>query len=190
MQNHPTGIHTCRSARARCFSLTFLALALATCGFLPQLAAQQTAFRIRDAENGFSFVPPAGWEASALRPDPKVRLMYLGPVYRNGRANVNLVVEADTGETFDDISLQIKQLYPRLFHAWKLAEESPLEIGGKKAYYLSATHRMGSLTLRQAQFMVRGGNGKIYIVTFAAADKDFDRLSPAIAQSALSIKIE
>jgi hypothetical protein len=167
-----------------------LTLAITACGFLPELAAQQTAFRVRDAENGFSFVPPAGWEASSLRPDPKVRLMYLGPDHRGGRANVNLIVEPDTGESFEEISQQTKELYPRLFHGWKLAEESPLEIGSKKAYYLSYTHRMGSLTLRQAQFIVRGGNGKIYIVTFAAAVKDFERLGPAIAQSALSIKIE
>ena len=190
MQNNLTELYSRQSAAARWFNLTILTLAIAMCGFPHALAAQQTAGRVRDAENGFSFVPPAGWEASSLRPDPKVRLMYLGPVYRGGRANLNLVVETDTGESFDEIAQQIKHLYPRMFHGWKLAEESPLEIRGKKAYYVSATHRMGSLTLRQAQFMVRGGNGKIYIVTFAAADKDFDRLSPAIAQSALSIKIE
>jgi hypothetical protein len=190
MQNNRTELHSRRGAVARCLNLTILTLAIATCGFLRDVAAQQTVGRVRDAENGFSFVPPAGWEASSLRPDPKVRLMYLGPNFRGGRTNLNLVVEADTGESFDAIAEQIKLLYPRLFHAWKLAEESPLEIGGKQAYYLSATHRMGSLTQRQAQFLVRGGNGKIYIVTFAAGAGDFDRLSPAIAQSALSIKIE
>jgi hypothetical protein len=193
MQINRSGLHSQPSAVARRIYLAILALAsvgFATCGFLTELAAQQEPGRVRDAQHGFSFVPPPGWEVSSMRPDPKVRLLYLGPTYRGGRANVNLVVEKDTGESFDEIAQQIKEMYPRLFNAWKLAEEAPLEIDGKKAYYLSATHRMGTLTLRQAQFMVRGGNGKVYIVTFAAADDAFDRLSPAIAQSALSIRVE
>jgi hypothetical protein len=178
---------------ARRYSLAIFALAtvsFATFGFSPEAAAQQETGRVRDVKKGFSFVPPAGWEVSDLRPDPSVRLLYLGPGYRGGRANVNLVVEEDDGASFSEISQQMKEMYPRLFHGWKLAEEAPIEIGGKKTYYLSATHRVGTLTLRQAQFLVRGDNGKIYIVTFAAANDVFDRLSPAIAQSALSIRIE
>jgi hypothetical protein len=176
--------------RRSCLAILALAaVALSTCTFPPDLAAQQESARVRDAQHGFSFVPPAGWEASNLRPDPKVRLFYLGPAYRGGQANLNLIVEQDTGESFEAIAQQVKQMYPRLFNAWKLVEESPLEIGGNKAYYMSYTHRMGTLTLRQAQFFIRG-KGKIYILTFAAANDAFDRLSPAIAQSTLSIKIE
>jgi hypothetical protein len=190
MHNNFIGLYPRRSALARCLNVTILTLAIAMCGFLPSLAVQPAAGRVRDARNGFSFVPPSGWEASGLRPEPTMRFLYLGPTYKSFRANVNLIVDTDTGESFDEIARQIKEMYPGMFNGWKLAEEAPLEINGKKSYYISFTHRSGGHTIKQAQFLVLGGNGKVYVVTFAAMDIAFEGLRSAIAQSALSIKIE
>ena len=163
---------------------------LLTCGMPSGLEAAESPSRARNAQHGFSFVPPAGWQVSRDYPTPQIRMLYLGPTHRGFRANMNLVVDQDTGESFDQVAQQIKELLSRMTTSWRLAEESQLEINGKKAYYLSATHRMNGQTLRQAQFVVRGGNGKIYVVTYSATDSAFGRLSPAIAQSALTITIE
>jgi hypothetical protein len=193
MHSKPRNLHSQQGTVARRYYLSILAVACAgftVCGFLPTLSAQDVVGRVRDGQNGFSFVPPPGWEASSLRTDPAVRFLYLGPTYRSFRANVNLVVETDTGESFAEIAQQIKDMYPRLFSALKLVEESPLEINGKKSYYISFTHRSRGHTLKQAQFIVRGGNGKVYILTFAAMESAFEELGPAIVQSALSIKTE
>ena len=101
-----------------------------------------------------------------------------------------MVVEKDDGAAFDDFSKQVKAIFPKMFSSWSVQEESPIEINGKKTYYLSATYRMGAYTLQGAQFYIRGGNGKIYVVTYTTASSAFERLGPAIAQSAMSIKIE
>jgi hypothetical protein len=168
-------------------------LAMASAGLAmsclaPAFAAQQDSGRTRPQE-GFSFVPPAGWEASTEYPDPKVRLLYLGPTQRGFRANVNMMVEKDSGESFDDISQQAKEAYTLMLSA-KVAEEGRIQIDGKDALYMSSNYRMGPLSIKNAQFFVRGGNGKVFIVTFTATADAFDTLGPAIAQSAKSIKIE
>jgi hypothetical protein len=157
--------------------------------FPPQLAAQQDAGRATNAHAGFSFLPPAGWEASTQYPDPKVRLLYLGPTQRGFRANVNLIVEQDSGESFDEIAAQAKEAYTLMLSA-KVAEEGRIQIDGKDTLYLSSDYQMGPLRIRNAQFFVRGGNGKVYILTFTTTADAFDGLGPAIAQSARSIKIE
>jgi hypothetical protein len=155
----------------------------------PQVvAAQQDRARVR--AEGFSFVPPAGWQRSTNLPSTQVRLLYIGPTERSFRANVNLVVEQDGGESFDEFAKQAKAIFPKMFSSWTVEEESPIEINGKKTYYLSATYRMAGYTLRGAQFFVRGGNGKVYVLTFTTASQAFERLGPAIAQSAMSIQIE
>jgi hypothetical protein len=102
---------------------------------------------------------------------------------------MNLIVETDTGESFDDIAKQAKAELTTLLSA-KIAEEGRIVIDGKETLYISSAYRIGPLSLRNAQFFVRGGNGKVYIVTYSAAADTFDRLGPAIAQSARSIKIE
>ena len=63
-------------------------------------------------------------------------------------ANVNVVVEKDDGAAFDDFSKQVKAIFPKMFSSWSVQEESPIEINGKKTYYLSATYRMGAYTLQ------------------------------------------
>ncbi len=115
--------------------------------------------------------------------------MYLGPTHRGFRANVNLTVEKDSGESFDEISRQSQEALMQLLSA-KNAEEGRIQIDGKETLYLSSNYRMGPLSLKNAQFFVRGGNGKIYILTFTTAAEAFDTLGPAIARSAQSVKIE
>jgi hypothetical protein len=159
------------------------------CCFPSDLAAQQISPRAPNAHSGFSFLPPAGWEVSTEYPDPRVRLMYLGPTHRGFRANVNLTVEKDNGESFDEISRQSKEALTMLLSA-KNAEEGRIQIDGKETLYMSSNYRMGPVSLKNAQFFVRGGNGKIYILTFTTTADAFDTLGPTIAQSARSIKIE
>jgi hypothetical protein len=115
--------------------------------------------------------------------------MYLGPAHRGFRANVNLTVEKDNGESFDEVSRQAKEALKMLLSA-KNAEEGRIQIDGKETLYMSSNYRMGPLSLKNAQFFVRGGNGKIYILTFTTTADAFDTLGPAIARSANSIKIE
>jgi hypothetical protein len=163
--------------------------AVAICCLSPVLAAQKDSGRAPGAHAGFSFLPPAGWEASTQYPDPKVRLLYLGPTQRGFRANVNLIVEKDSGESFEDISQQAKEAYTLMLSA-KVAEEGRIQIDGKETLYMSSDYRMGPLAIRNEQFFVRGGDGKVYILTFTTTADAFGSLGPAIAQSARSIKIE
>jgi hypothetical protein len=189
MQTNRNGPYILTAAMARRTILTMAIAALAICCLPPQLAAQQDSGRARNAHAGFSFVPPAGWEASTEYPDPKVRLLYLGPTHRGFRANVNMMVEKDSGESFEDISQQAKEAYTLMLSA-KVAEEGRITIDGKDTLYMSSAYRMGPLSIKNAQFFIRGGNGKVYILTFTTTADAFASLGPAIAQSARSIKIE
>jgi hypothetical protein len=116
--------------------------------------------------------------------------MYMGPVHRSFRSNLNLSADKDDGASFEDISQQAKQLYPRIMSSsWQVAEEGEMEIGGHPTYVLCGTYRKGPLNLRTTQFFVRA-KGKVYILTFTTPTAAFDGLSSAIAQSAKSIRIE
>jgi hypothetical protein len=172
---------------------TVLALAVvgaALCWAQGDLVAQDQGARVRDAKNGFSFVPPPGWVASKDQSNPQLRLVYMGPMQNSFRANVNLVVEKDTGESFAMLSKQAKEELIRMIPSLKVAEEGQIEIGGKETLYLSSTYRIGPYSIRNAQFLVRGGNGKAYIVTYSTTNDAFERLGPSIVQSARSIRID
>ena len=170
--------------------LALATTALATCGFLQQLRAQEEPGRVRDAQEGFSLVPPPGWQRGPDLTIAQMRLMYLGPPQGSFRANLNVVVGPDNGQSFETLAKEAKALYPTLLTDWKLAEAAPTEIDGKPAYCLTATYRQGTHTVRCAQFVIRGGNGKAYCLTFATKDSAYERLMPAIARSALSFRIE
>jgi hypothetical protein len=175
--------------RASLAILAMTSAGLIACCSSPVLAAQKGSGRAPGAYAGFSFLPPAGWEVSTEYPDPKVRLLYLGPTQRGFRANVNLIVEQDGGESFEEISQQAKEAYTLMLSA-KVSEEGRIQIDGKDTLYMSSDYRMGPLQIRNAQFFVRGGNGKVYILTYTATADVFESLGPAIAQSAKTIKIE
>ena len=178
------------TARRTCLAVFALAIASGTMSHLaPDLAAQQNSSRAGNSYAGFSFLPPSGWTVSTEYPHAEIRLLYLGPTYRGFRANVNLVVEKDNGESFDEISRQVKAAFTTMFSG-KTAEEGRIQIDGKETLYISSTFRSGPLSIKNAQFIVRGGNGKFYVVTFTAAADAFDSLGPAIAQSAKTIKSE
>jgi hypothetical protein len=156
---------------------------------VPELRAADEPGRIRDPKTGFSFVPPPGWVSSGELPHPALSFMYVGPTYAGFRANVNMSADKDDGGKFEDVVAEVKQVYPKMFPAWRVREEGPSEINGKATYFLSGSYRGGPHSVRMGQFFIRG-NGKLYILTFTSAESAFDQLSPAIAQSAMSVRVE
>jgi hypothetical protein len=169
--------------------LILATVCLSACGFVPELRAADEPGRIRDPKTGFSFVPPPGWVRAADLPHPALSFMYIGPTLAGFRANVNLASDKDTGEKFEDVIAQVKQVYPKMFPSWRAGEEGPSEVNGKPIYFLSGSYRGGPHSVRLAQFFIRG-NGKLLTLTFTTADSAFDQLSPAIAQSAMSVRVE
>jgi len=113
MQIDRGGLHS-RPGLARRYYLAILILAsvgFAMGGFEQELAAQVEPGRIRVAKESFSFVPPPGWQRGQNLPHPQCRLVYFGPTQGSFRANLNLMVDKDSGESFDDVAKQAKELF-------------------------------------------------------------------------------
>ena len=189
MQINYFGLPFPRNSMPRHFCLAILAFAILACGFGQELEAQQEPGRFRDAQSGFSFLPPPGWVRSENLPHPALRFMYLGPTDRGFRANMNMSADKDSGESFELLSTQAKAMYAKMFPSWEATEEGPVEIDGKATYVLSGAYRGGPHSVRMTQFFIRG-NGKVYALTFTTASDAFERLKHAMVRSAMSIKLE
>ncbi len=85
--------------------------------------------RLHVAEQGFSFVPPAGW--SALANVPPSFVTYGMPPENGFAINMNVNAMPDQGMPIDRAPAELKAGLPRVFNAWRCAEDGFVDVNGR-----------------------------------------------------------
>jgi hypothetical protein len=145
--------------------------------------------RVVDKVAGVSIVPPAGWtfEKSA----PPIYLMYMGPAKNNYRTNMNVCLGSDEGETFEQVSKQIREESPKQFKDWVLASQKVVQMNGQDVYRFSAAFRVSPIiVLRNVQYVMRGGKEGSCVLTFTTLIEEFDKLEKQFDATAATLRFE
>jgi hypothetical protein len=137
-----------------------------------------------DQKNGFSIIPPVGWtntgEAGAHF------MSYLGPVDDGFAASFNVVGMQDDG-TLTAIEEIARSLKRPISPGHKLAGDGYATIDGKKSYWYCDKFTKDSMNLQGIQYIIPGGNGNLYMVTFATLESNFDKYRPIFESAAMTV---
>ncbi|MGV3522850.1 MAG: hypothetical protein ACO1RX_01425 [Candidatus Sericytochromatia bacterium] len=180
----------------RYLSRYFLAVSLAllvpagSVLLLPASVQAQTAEkRFTSIENGFSIIPPAGWEAKA--PDGETFLIYIDPNATDFATNLNVNVNADEPFAIEELPEAIKQMFAEQtdsFEQWEAAYDGFSTVAGQKSYYISSRFSMKGLDIQNLQYYIRGQNNRFYVVTFTALQSEFARYEPLFKAAVRTIQ--
>lgn len=146
--------------------------------------------RVSFKKQGFSFVPPKGWNVVIGPSDAFMQMQPAGPgLHALNIGNeqflpdVNAVITLDDGTPIKQMGDQLKQLMPMQFRDWQFIDDAIMTINGKQTYRIAwrATIEDQGLTeqMHGLQYLVFGSNDKIYVVTYRAGPKGFAQLRSA-----------
>jgi hypothetical protein len=134
--------------------------------------------------NGFSFVPPEGWNKAAT-PPAGTFVLYTDPNVQGGfTTNLNVVVQPDDGADLVKALPEIKKALGAIFKDYKAVDEGKATINGRAAIYLSSKFTLGEIPAQNLQYYLRGANKKLYVVTFTTRAADFAKGRPVFAKCA------
>lgn len=136
---------------------------------------------------GFSIVPPEGWEEGEGSSD-KTIMVYLGPVEGQFRPNFNVNVSADDGTSVDELADIIKPEYAKAFQKWKMMYDGTTTIGDEDAYYISSSFTMNGKNIQNLQYFIHGKNKRFYVLTFTSVADKFKKYEPIFKAAAESVE--
>lgn len=174
---------------SRCFLAVSLALLMPTGGAVlisPPVQAQTADKRFTSVENGFSIIPPAGWEAKD--PEGDTFLIYIDPQATDFATNLNVNVNADEPFKIEELPPAIKQMFTREFEQWEAAYDGFSTVAGQKSYYISSRFSINELEIQNLQYYIRGQNNRFYVVTFTALQSEFARYEPMFKAAVATIQ--
>jgi hypothetical protein len=139
--------------------------------------------------NGFSFVPPEGWNKLPSAPAGTF-VAYVDPNVQGGfTTNMNVNSQADDGADLAKSLPEIKKALGALFKDYKAVDEGKTNLNGRAAIYLSSKFTLGEIPAQNLQYYIRGANKKLYVVTFTTRAADFAKsrlIFAKCAQTALT----
>lgn len=135
---------------------------------------------------GFSIVPPAGWEPGEAR--DKTFMVYLDKPKDKFRANFNVNVNPDDGTPMEKIGSLVKPMFAKQFQKWQPLEEGKITISGESCYYLSSRFNMQGNDIQNLQYYIRGKNKRMYVLTFTAKASNYKSYEPIFKQAAATIQ--
>ena len=169
-----------------CFAVTLAFAACMTFGCSDSTPAPPQ--RIHDKENGFSVIPPDGW--SRRGEVTGTLLTYFGPVEGDFTVNFNINTARDRGEAVEDLPAKMKALQVRSHPGYTAVEEGLVTINGRQAAYLSGVFQQGTSRLQKLQYLIRGANRQIYVITFTAPADTFAAHRPTFEATAMSMRTD
>ena len=170
-----------------------LVVALAAFGIWSSLysssSRHQSPWRVHDANNGFSIVPPPGWTSREAATGNF--MTYHGPKEGGFPVSFNVNVHEDKSNAIpEQMLLGVKQLLTRVMTNYRAVEEDFEIIDGKRCYSLCGTFEMGRFKLQSLQYGIPTEAGKIYNITFTAPQDVFDKYRPRFEQTAVSARMD
>ena len=171
---------------ARCLTLVLVILVMAGCSKPKPVRAT----RVHDSQNGFSFVPPAGWTSGGHHDG--AFMTYTGPTEGSSTVNFNVVRGPHDGSSIEQCPRQVIPGYRKMFAGWELAGDGFVEIDGKKSYFIISSRSIsGAHRVQSLQYFLIGRDGKtVYAMTFSAPAESFTRHRTVFEAAAMTARLD
>lgn len=146
-----------------------------------------SAGRVYDPQEGFSIIPPEGYHATE---SPYHFMSFLGPGEDGFTANFNVTAQKDDGTPIEQAAPKVKHVLPMLLRKYAIVEEGFTTLAGRKVYFASGRFTWQGVGVQNLQYFIKGGNGRVYILTFASRQETFPRYRTQFEQSASTVLIQ
>jgi hypothetical protein len=170
------------------FLVVIIALVgISLCGCTEQNTAL-SGLEYSDTALGFGINPPEGWTTDENDQYSSVR--FYGPVINDYTMNLGISAPENyaQGTTLTSLIEDMKTEYPNVFTDYVFVSSNSITINGMNAYDFIYTFTMGVYELKQVQYIVEKG-GKASIITYTAAQDDFDDYISIVEESVNSFTI-
>ena len=140
-----------------------------------------------DSQNGFSFIPPTGWQkinTNVLGTD----VIFANTASPGDGANINVTSGTTTLSLDSYVAMSKKELGTVLTN-YKLVNEATTTVNSIPAYILGGTFRQGTSTLENLQLIVVS-NYKWYVVTGTAASSSWNGYKDMVETSFSTFKLQ
>lgn len=145
--------------------------------------------RVYDPENHFSVIPPENWSLAA-EARPGHFLTFYGPAGETFSPNLNVTRIKDDGTPIERVSGRVRFFMALLHEQYKMVESGWTVLNGLKVFTASATFAWDGQTVRNLQYFVRPGNGKVFVLTYHCLPGDFAEYREKFQASAQSVRVD
>jgi hypothetical protein len=153
----------------------------------PGPAVHEGPGRVYAASEGFSLRPPDGY----VRVQSFNHfLSFLGPNEGSFTVNINVNSRRDDGTPLDQAGPKVRRLMTMLLADYTREQEGVTSVGGRDAYFAFGSFTWKGDACRNYQLFIRGGNGRMYVVTFASRDETFERYRPVFEECGRTIRTD
>lgn len=127
--------------------------------------------RVYDRKHDFSLVPPPSYASTG--PAPHHFMNYLGPGEDGLTVNFHVNVVGDDGTPIANAAPKSQRVLRWLLQDYSCIEQGLTTIDGKDTYVCSGRFIWEGKNCRNLQYFIRGGNGRIYVLTFASLSSTY-----------------
>lgn len=152
-----------------------------------QPATAATDGRVENREKGFSIVPPEGYVST---PSRQHFMMFLGPGENRFTTNFSVTACTDTEDTpIEQAGAKAKSVLSMFLRDYVMMEDGVTMLDGRRCYWASGTFTWEGRVVRNLQYFIRGGNGRLFVVTFATLLETFDKHRPVFERTAQTARV-
>lgn len=144
--------------------------------------------RVYEPRESFSILPPAGYHSEGQSQWHFMK--FLGPCEGDFTVNFNVRGQDDDGTAIEDAGPKAKGVLDLFLRKYKRVEEGFTHIGTRTVYYSCGTFEWDGKTIKNLQYFIRGGNGRVYVITFASPIESFPQHRPVFEKTAKSVLIQ
>jgi len=137
--------------------------------------------RVCSRKAGFSIIPPPGYRDNG--PSFWHIMNFLGPEEGNFTVNINVWANKDNGLEIEEAGPVLQRITATYLPKYQLLEDGFLDLPRGKTYYACGTYLWAGRAVKSITYCLRGGNGRVYAVTYNAPFESFDTHRPQFEAS-------
>ena len=167
--------------------LVFSALVVSGCA---KKSVSEEPGRVHNEENGFSFIPPDGWEVSPVMAMGAF-MTYVGPQENGFRVNFNVNANPHDATPAPQCIAPTKKLLEGIFQDCVIVDDGLIRIDDRKGFFLSSKFTVMDRVVQNFQYYMFSKDGKrVYVMTYTATPESFDRYEEVFRESGMTARID
>ena len=172
----------CHTVKRKWYTITGMLLAALSLSGCPrqelqaEVATMEPDRRVHHRKEGFSIIPPPGYRDNGAS---FWHIMnFLGPEEGDFTVNINVWSHKDNGLDIEQAGPTLRRITSAYLSKYQLLEDGFLDLPHGRAYYAYGSYQWSGRKVKSITYCLRGGNGRVYAVTYNAPAESFDTHRP------------
>jgi len=142
--------------------------------------------RVRSHKAGISIIPPPGYRDNGASFWHVMN--FLGPEEGDFTVNINVFSHRDNGMEIEEAGPVLQRITSTYLTKYRLVEDGVLDLPHGRAYFACGTYHWSGRRVKSITYCLRGGNGRVYAVTYNAPADTFETHRPHFEASIQTVE--